>query len=774
MVLSAAVFAAGPLDPRGQIHVPIGIPNTVDTLKTFVEAEGNFSPGFATYGIYFWLYDPNTQQLIAPTAPGAESERGLGMRGALIPWTRWGGGDFSLTSAVCQVELPWQNKKVHVAAAQVEINNLAKKPREVQFFVALRPIGPAGGPVYSISIGDKKDTFLVDKHLALFPERAPTAIGVTVEDDIPNYAIRGEVPKEIGVGTTAGNCGGLMRYDLRLPAEGAYQLGFICPVLPGRRAVGHQWDGKSPWAQLDLATPNPKTGGELQPDPGPDFYRKLKAAELFAQAERYWDDIVGRASIDVPDARWNEAFGAIVGHVAMAMNEGAPDVAVINYNVFNRDGVYAANILQKSGNRELAEACIDYFLTHPFNGRVEPEADNPGQILWVIGEHWRITRDRQWLDRVAPSAEKIARMIRYYRTAPEPHWVWDTSLSFGEDLPEGQRKRLKPGACDGFHPEYTEAFDIAGLRAAAELARAYKMEEAERQWSSLADKFLKEYEQKFGERLEHEYGSFAVVWPCRLYPFRNSPAHSIFRQVGLQKPSGWRYFPLATAHQGLLTGSRDAAYKTLDAHFDHDQMQGWYVLDEGGKSGPGNWSKARTTWNPDVAMPHGWAIAELWLLMRDALVHEDGNKLVLFSGVDPAWFHNPRGMQLTGLPTYFGKLGLQYRMRDGANEIVFTGEAAPPEGFVFCLPKRAQVEAGGAQLALEADHRVTIPAGTKQVTIRFETVDEGAQQAIATEEDEHPDPKSGEDAPPTPPVAKEKRPQSTAVKDANTASSEKR
>ncbi len=163
VVISAAAFAAGPLDPRGQIHVPIGIPNTVDTLKTFVEAEGNFSPGFATYGIYFWLYDPNTQQLIAPTAPGAEHERGLAMRGALIPWTRWGGGDFSLTSAVCQVELPWKNHKLQVAAAQVEINNLAKKPREVQLFVALRPMGAAGGPVYRISIGDKKDSFLVDE-----------------------------------------------------------------------------------------------------------------------------------------------------------------------------------------------------------------------------------------------------------------------------------------------------------------------------------------------------------------------------------------------------------------------------------------------------------------------------------------------------------------------------------------------------------------------------------------------------------------------------------
>jgi len=40
-----------PLDPRGEIHVPIGLPHTVDTLKTFVEAEGNFSPGVAE----FWL-----------------------------------------------------------------------------------------------------------------------------------------------------------------------------------------------------------------------------------------------------------------------------------------------------------------------------------------------------------------------------------------------------------------------------------------------------------------------------------------------------------------------------------------------------------------------------------------------------------------------------------------------------------------------------------------------------------------------------------------------
>lgn len=42
--------------------MPVGVPNTVDTLKTFVEPEGCFSPGFATYGIYVWAYLPGGEK----------------------------------------------------------------------------------------------------------------------------------------------------------------------------------------------------------------------------------------------------------------------------------------------------------------------------------------------------------------------------------------------------------------------------------------------------------------------------------------------------------------------------------------------------------------------------------------------------------------------------------------------------------------------------------------------------------------------------------------
>jgi hypothetical protein len=179
-----------------------------------------------------------------------------------------------------------------------------------------------------------------------------------------------------------------------------------------------------------------------------------------------------RIKLALPDKRWEGAFGAIIAHAAMEMNEGAPDVAVVNYNVFNRDGVYVANIFQKSGNTELAVDAIDYFTKHPFNGRSYPEADNPGQILWAMGRQWQFAKDKAWARRIYPSARKIAKMIEYYRMTGGPHWVQMDSLDFGPTLTDEKRRELKPGRCDGHHPEYTEAFDIAGLHGASILAEA--------------------------------------------------------------------------------------------------------------------------------------------------------------------------------------------------------------------------------------------------------------------------------------------------------------
>jgi hypothetical protein len=709
------------LDPLGKIHIPIGIANTLDTLKTFVEAEGNFSPGVGSYGIYFWVFDRNKGKLAAPTMDAVNCEHGLAEGRYLIPWSKWSAGNVTVKTEVCEVKRSSPKGDVFVVASRVTLCNTGTGVSEVCLYAALRPLGPAGFDVKKLSVSGKKDALMVDGHPAIVAAQKPSQVGVSASDNIGQFALGGKVPMGRHAVSENGNCSGALCYDLTLAPGGEKTVGFVCPVLAGRRAVGHEWDGVSEWAQFDLAKLNPSVGGVLQPDPGLDYYRKLSVVSLFAEATGYWKQLVDKVKLNLPDARWQTAFAAIIAHAAMEMNERAPDVAVVNYNVFNRDGVYVANIFQKSANFDLAGEAIDYFTEYPFNGRSYPEADNPGQILWCMGQQWRFTRNKKWSERIYPAGRKIAEMINYYRKTDGPHWVLMDGLDFGADLPRDKRTELKPGRCDGRHPEYTEAFDIAGLYSAATLADAVGKHSQAVRWKKLADSLFETYDKKFGQNLGKGYGSLSVLWPCRLYPVDSGKAHERFKKTGGQKPSGWRYFPLAKAHQGLLAGSREAGYGTLQLHLDHEQMRGWYAFDEGGKSGSGGWRRVRTTWNSNVAMPHGWAIAELWLLLRDCLAFENNSRLVLLSGIPPTWFKHKTGMTIENLPTYFGKLNLLWKPMSNGATLKLTGDANPPDGFVLRVPEslKPQVSVNNKTVPAMGPGEYILPRRIKQVRVSF-------------------------------------------------------
>lgn len=718
--------AADPFSPRGRLHIPIGIPDTLDSLKTFVEAEGNFSPGVGTYGIYYWLYDPDDRKVFAPTFDGVTVEHGLGRDAALIPWARWRAGQVNVKSEVCHVERSSAAGRVHVAASRATLKNESAAPKRVVLFVALRPVGAAGWDVNEIAVSPSGDALLVNGHAAVVAAQKPTGAGVADSDTVAGFASRGTVPAGRRARSESGDCSGAMRFDVDLPPASERTIGIICPVLPGRRAVRHKWVDLKQNAMVDAAAPNPLEGGVPQPDPGLDFYRGLSPASLFEDAARHWAAFLARIDIRTPDPRWGESMKAILAHAGMSMNEGAPDVAVVNYNVFNRDGMYIAHIMQKSGLREYSERIIDFFVKHPFNGRAYPEADNPGQVLWAMQQHWLLTRDKAWLQRIYPQAAKIARMIRYYRTTPGPHLVAMDSLDFGEALPAERRQLLEPGRCDGFHPEYTEAFDIAGLRGAAELAEAAGRSSDSREWARLAGELFAAYDARFGERLPRSYGSYSVLWPCRLYPLDRGKGIEQFRNIGGQLPKSWRYFPLATAHQGLLAGNREAGYGTLEAHLGHEQMRHWYAFDEGGGSGSGGWHHLRTTWthskekpgeNRAVAMPHGWAIAEHWLLMRDCIAYEDSGRLVLLAGVPPAWFTASEGIHVRRMQTHFGPLDLTYRAASDGAELRL--RCRPPAGYLLKLPPELRWTAySGSERLEKAGGGISIPASAGVVRLR--------------------------------------------------------
>ena len=709
------------LDPRGKVHIPIGIANSLDTLKTFVEAEGNFSPGVGSYGVYFWIFDKTAGRLIAPTMDVVKCEHGLAEGRYLIPWAKWSAGDIIVKTEICQVKQRYSEQEIFVVGARMTLNNTGDETRDIGIYAALRPLGPAGFDVKELDVGRDSDALLVEGHAAIVATEKPSKAGVLSTDTIGKLALVGRMADQKQANSQSGDCSGALYYNLKLSPGSKKTLGFVCPVLPGRRAAGHQWDGVSEWAQFDLAQLNPSSGGALQPDPRLEYYREINVSSLFAEATEYWKRLTEKIDLDLPDAHWEGAFAAIIAHAAMEMNEGAPDVAVMNYNVFNRDGVYVANIFQKSGNKNLAVEAINYFTKHPFNGRSYPEADNPGQILWAMSQQWQFTRDKAWARRIYTSAKKIAKMIEYYRTTSGPHWVQMDSLDFGPALPGEKRRELKPGRCDGNHPEYTEAFDIAGLYGAANLAEAVGESAEAAKWRTLANHLLEIYDKKFGDNLGNQYGSYSVLWPCRLYPPDSGRAHEQFRDIAGQEPGGWRYFALAKAHQGLLAGNRHAGYGTLHRHLEHEQMMGWYAFDEGGKSGSGGWGSVRTTWNGNVAMPHGWAIAELWLLIRDCLAFENDQHLVLLSGVPPAWFSHTNGIRIEGMPTYFGKLNLLWKSGQGGATLSLDGTAMPPKGFLLRLPEalEAKVTVNGRTIPAGKASEFLLQPHTREVHISF-------------------------------------------------------
>ncbi len=406
---------------------------------------------------------------------------------------------------------------------------------------------------------------------------------------------------------------------------------------------------------------------------------------------------------------------------------------MVNLSVFNRDAAYMANALQKSGLFPLAQIYLDHLLRYPFQGRVQPEADNPGQVLWTLGEHWKLTRDRPWLEKVYPNVEKLVALVCYYRTTPGPHWVYDDTCDFGDALPKDRRKQLKPGACDGHNPVYTEAFDIAGLRAAVVLADVLGKDRDAARWRKLADALFEKYDRAFGGDLGKGYGSYAVLWPCRLYPLDEGKGHERFKTVGAKKTGEWRYFPLATAHQGLYSGNRAAGYGTIQSHLAEPQMLGWYAFDEGGPSGVGGWPKLLSTWSwnyppepkPDWAktsaraMPDGWVLAEFWLLMRDSLLFEDGDRLVLLGGVSPEWFKDE--MAVRDLPTWFGPCSFRYRPDAQGATLMLESRAQPPGGFVLRLPQdlKAVVRVNDLAIAPSATGDFLLPTAARAATIMW-------------------------------------------------------
>lgn len=715
LVMSNSITAG--LDPLSKAHLFIGLPNTLDPLKTVVESEGIFSPGLNTFGVYFWLYADN--KLYTPTE--LPCDKGLTGKGILIPWVSWNAGAIKFKEEICEVGLPYNNDTAFVTSVRISLQNTSPEPKTCSFIAAVRSLGPAGGKIRSMSLPDNR-TILVNGYTALCSSIPADFYGASSTDSIGVKANLNSVPTMTNVTSNEGTCSGALKFTINLQPGEKKIFAFNCPVLAGQKVGHHAWVSAGGFYK-DTATLHPNSSGDPQPDPGIDYYKNLQSDKLFATADSFWN-AWSKPTISVPDSTWSEAFHAINAHLLMCVNDWAPDVSAVNYNTYNRDGFYMLYTMLNAGNFTFAGDMIEkYFMKHPFSGRPFPEADNPGQILWCSTLQWLYSRDKSWLQRVYPDIQKVINLIEYHRTTPTPHYVDMNSLNFGNDVPTSIRKVLSPGSCDGYNPAYTCAFDLAGMRGAKLLTSEMGNKDDSAKVSQLVKLFETEYTYSRGSG----YYGYAVLWPCRVFNLDTSKQASEYKNLQAQTCSKWRYFGLATAHQGLYAGSRIAGYGTLQNHLTMDQMKNWYLFDEGPYSGIGSWDRINTLWTKDRAMPHGWAVAELVLLLRDCIAFENEKRVVLLGGVPPTWFTSGnKPISIDNLPTWYGSLSFTYAPMAGKATLKLGSTCTPPEGFILRLPSTmsdAKVTANG-QTVVKAPTSTDfyIPVNARDITIESSSI----------------------------------------------------
>jgi hypothetical protein len=120
-------------------------------------------------------------------------------------------------------------------------------------------------------------------------------------------------------------------------------------------------------------------------------------------------------------------------------------------------------------------------------------------------------------------------------------------------------------------------------------------------------------------------------------------------------------------------------------------------------------------------LPDGAASAKTIELMRNMILREEDDDLVLFSALSPEWLRPGRAIETTGAPTDFGPVTLRLDSRpDGFDVRISSRFRNPPKRLVVRIPwffAPDSAEADGQAVA-PTDGHLTVPDDVQELKVR--------------------------------------------------------
>jgi hypothetical protein len=662
----------------------VGLP--AGSRKALLTADAALSPRNPGLTVTPWLRDERTGRLHAPHEGAGVSTR---LRGGYLPIVEqsWRAGALRIETTTFVSDGP-------LARQQYVVTNEGAEPAAAALYLAVRPYDVRSGaaPIETIGYAPGWQSVVVDGQTAVRVDRPPDGFGAgrLAEGDVSAAALRGELPGGLGASDPDGYAMGLLRYRWQIAPGEREHLVLTLPV--------------EPVAAAEIAR-----GG---------------FDEQLAIVERGWRERLDGVQLRLPEPRLVDAFRASLAYLLIAQTGDRFHPGPLLHNAsWTRDTAYIALALSRVGMADRVRPALERLIAAQrpsgefpaivdLDGTPRPisEWDAQGQAIFALTTHAAFTGDRAFLAKAYPAIRRAAEFVARLRAsqayaAPPARGILPPSLS-AEDI-----------GSETWHHYWDDFWALAGLREAAGAARALGQEADAARWRAEEESLrrsvlasIRQVQQARGVRhvpngpedvggSSDARGTNPAIWPVGVLPgeealLRASWAHYFDRWI---EPRGggyrhaldltWPYGGLGLAQGFLRLGMTDRLWTVLDWTMRSQTLPGAYAWAEGV--------------HPDTLgyqigdMPHGWAASELINLLRDVLLTEQGDRLVIGAGVPRRWLLSGREIAIENAPTPFGPAGYSLTAAvteradgslSGTVRVRRLGPAAPPGGYRLALP----------------------------------------------------------------------------------------
>ncbi len=390
--------------------------------------------------------------------------------------------------------------------------------------------------------------------------------------------------------------------------------------------------------------------------------------------------------IDVPDDNINRIFNSNKIYLKSLINSEYITPGPLTYKKFwFRDSAYMIPALMKIGDLKRAEKIIEYFKKKIkkdgyFQSQVG-EWDSNGQAIFTIAEYYRYTKNKEFLNEFYPYIKKGAEWIeRKRKKYVDSYGLLPSSFSAEHFGPN-----------DLYY--YDDYFGLKGLLDASSLANEIGNKsdsenflkyylEFKNDVRKAIDKDQKRLDKKicvgaFGRNIDASIiATFTSIFPLNLDLLSKDEIMNSYEE--LRK----KFFVNNCFYQNI-THSGINLYLTLEI------AEALLYLNEEKKAVNLFDSVisllTKTYTGPEAINPkslggcegdghHGWLVAELIHFIRNSLLFEKENGIVILSGSRKEWFKDGDKILFNNGVTYFGNISFEVNIKENIIDVEFLNE----------------------------------------------------------------------------------------------------